>query len=209
MEALNKSMSIEDIIKEYDKCKFSEEIGKFLESKDITFEVIDGIVCVKSKPLEHDFAKKFITSLIDKELDKKGLDCDSFIELRMLRGVNYGNDFLIPDVSVLNISEGNYGSNGMFLGIPKLVIEIMSSNRNDDINKKRLLYGEMGIPEYWIVDLDTSTITQLILKNGSYGKKGTFHMEGNIKHHLCGLKLNLEDIFKLINDKLTKLNKTK
>jgi hypothetical protein len=42
--------------------------------------------------------------------------------------------------------------------IPNLVVEISNTTINDDLGAKRLLYEEMGISEYWIVDVQNSQI---------------------------------------------------
>jgi Uma2 family endonuclease len=42
--------------------------------------------------------------------------------------------------------------------IPDLVVEISNTTINDDLGAKRLLYEEMGISEYWIVDVQNSQI---------------------------------------------------
>lgn len=39
-------------------------------------------------------------------------------------------------------------------GAPDLVIEITSSNRSDDFDRKFRLYRKSGVREYWIVDTD-------------------------------------------------------
>ncbi|WP_310424519.1 Uma2 family endonuclease [Chamaesiphon sp. VAR_48_metabat_135_sub] len=42
--------------------------------------------------------------------------------------------------------------------IPNLVIEISNTTLEDDLGAKRLLYEEMGISEYWVVDVQKSQI---------------------------------------------------
>jgi Uma2 family endonuclease len=42
--------------------------------------------------------------------------------------------------------------------LPDLVIEISDTTFNDDIGEKRLQYEELGISEYWIVNVQTSKI---------------------------------------------------
>lgn len=50
--------------------------------------------------------------------------------------------------------------------LPLLVVEITSpSSRQSDRTAKRKLYREAGIPEYWIVDKDTASIT-VVKPNG-------------------------------------------
>ena len=50
------------------------------------------------------------------------------------------------------------------------MIEILSpSNRKHDLELKKQLYEQSGIPEYWIVDPENQTVTQYRLSKG-----GTF-----------------------------------
>lgn len=52
---------------------------------------------------------------------------------------------------------------------PDLVIEIANSSLSDDQGKKRLLYEELGVKEYWIVDVKASKILAFKVENqGSY-----------------------------------------
>lgn len=51
---------------------------------------------------------------------------------------------------------------------PALAIEIADSSLNDDLGQKRLLYEDMDIPEYWVVDVENTRIVAFqIVKNGS------------------------------------------
>ena len=51
---------------------------------------------------------------------------------------------------------------------PDLAIEIADSSLNDDLGQKRLLYEDMEIPEYWVVDVENTRIVAFqIVKNGS------------------------------------------
>lgn len=200
MENFNTELNSEAIIEKYNGTKVSKELEDFLSSKDIPFEVVDGIVCMKLKPFKHDLAKNVLGHLINQELKKMEGKSKSLIELHILRGENFGEDFLLPDISVLSPGKGTCGSNGMYLGTPQLIVEIMSSYRDDMLHKKRWIYEEMGIPEYWIVDLNELCITQFVLKNGNYGEKNVLHTGENIRHYLCGLSFEVEDIFGLIEE---------
>lgn len=52
---------------------------------------------------------------------------------------------------------------------PNLVIEIANSSLEDDLGKKRLLYEDLGVEEYWVVDVKKAEITAFkIQKQGSY-----------------------------------------
>lgn len=51
---------------------------------------------------------------------------------------------------------------------PDIAIEIADSSLNDDLGQKRLLYEDMEIPEYWVVDVENTRIVAFqIVKNGS------------------------------------------
>lgn len=52
---------------------------------------------------------------------------------------------------------------------PNLVIEIANVSLADDLGTKRLLYEDLGIEEYWIVDVKKAKITAFAIeKQGSY-----------------------------------------
>ena len=52
---------------------------------------------------------------------------------------------------------------------PDLVIEVADSTLADDIGEKRLLYEELKVAEYWVVDIQKSEIIAfaIIADNGS------------------------------------------
>lgn len=51
---------------------------------------------------------------------------------------------------------------------PDIAVEIADSSLNDDLGQKRLLYEDMEIPEYWVVDVENTRIVAFqIVKNGS------------------------------------------
>lgn len=51
---------------------------------------------------------------------------------------------------------------------PDVVIEIADSSLNDDLGKKRLLYEDMDVREYWIVDVEKAQIIAFeMVGNGS------------------------------------------
>jgi Uma2 family endonuclease len=52
---------------------------------------------------------------------------------------------------------------------PDLAIEIASTTLSDDLGKKRLLYEEMSVTEYWVVDVEQAQIIafQILPNHGS------------------------------------------
>ena len=56
-----------------------------------------------------------------------------------------------------------------------LVVEVVSPDHPErDLVDKRRDYAAAQIPEYWIVDPLTATVTVLVLEGGSYREHGTF-----------------------------------
>ena len=58
-----------------------------------------------------------------------------------------------------------------------MVIEILSEDRNYDLKKKKKVYEETGVIEYWVIDPETKWCEGFILENGAYQSLG----EGNGK----------------------------
>jgi Uma2 family endonuclease len=79
-------------------------------------------------------------------------------------------DVVQPDAFFLTNEESERASSAKRVhGAPSLVVEILSpgSVKHDAITKRHL-YERNGIREYWIVDPETKTIAQMILRNNHY-----------------------------------------
>jgi Uma2 family endonuclease len=76
------------------------------------------------------------------------------------------NNFIVPDVTV--VCEKITGDK--YYGVPPLVIEIVSpSNSPGELQKKFKLYQTLGLREYWLIYLDTVTVSVFRLnKNNRY-----------------------------------------
>ncbi|MBL8849756.1 MAG: Uma2 family endonuclease [Planctomycetaceae bacterium] len=80
-----------------------------------------------------------------------------------------------------------------------LVIEIVSpgrENRERDLITKREDYASAGVPEYWIVDPESTTISVLTLKGAAYRVHGEFKA-GDMANSLLlpGFTINVTDCF--------------
>jgi Uma2 family endonuclease len=69
-----------------------------------------------------------------------------------------------PDISYYIGDRANLSPTGKSVvnldeqAIPNLVIEISNTTLEDDLGAKRLLYEEMGVAEYWVVDVQNSQV---------------------------------------------------
>jgi Uma2 family endonuclease len=80
-----------------------------------------------------------------------------------------------------------------------LVVEVVSpgaDNRERDLDTKRSEYAKAKIPEYWIVDPKTKTITVLTLSGRTYKVHGVFKPGMDAASKLLkGFNVSVADVF--------------
>jgi Uma2 family endonuclease len=82
--------------------------------------------------------------------------------------------FREPDLLLLLSENDPRGQDRYWLGAD-LVLEVVSPDKPErDLVEKRREYAEAAIPEYWIVNPDTQTITVLKLDGNHYAEHGVF-----------------------------------
>lgn len=71
------------------------------------------------------------------------------------------NDNIVqPDIVFISTSNLDIIKTGKIRGTPEILVEILSSNRKHDLEKKKALYEKFGVKEYFIVDPATKeTVT--------------------------------------------------
>lgn len=79
---------------------------------------------------------------------------------------------LIPDVLVFPEEDGN--PDGPFVGVPYLVVEVLSTNRRDDLVEKMNRYAAWRATDYWIVDPRDRIVRTYRLEDGVYVTSGEF-----------------------------------
>ena len=146
----------------------------------------------------HNIAKNTFCEFITIELWKQGLKgqgTTTGVGKVMSRARDYEHDFMKPHISIIDFAKFTRGANGMLLGTPELVVEVLGNNREKDLDLKKRIYAEIGGHEYWIVDLDASSITRLILKDGEYSDEKIIYNDGGSIRHSCRLELNVGEVF--------------
>jgi Uma2 family endonuclease len=82
--------------------------------------------------------------------------------------------FREPDVLLLLSAKDPRRQNRFWLGAD-LALEVVSEDKPErDLIDKRTDYAEAHVPEYWIVNPQTETITVLRLRENAYEEGGTF-----------------------------------
>ncbi len=107
------------------------------------------------------------------------------------------NDVVQPDLLVVLAERADIIHDRGIMGAPDLVIEILSpsSTRTDYLTKSKL-YERFGVPEYWIVDPDSETVSVQTLEDDRYVLTGDY-VRGDTLHStvLDGFEFELAKIF--------------
>jgi Uma2 family endonuclease len=100
-----------------------------------------------------------------------------------------------PDLIVLLDADDPRRQNEFWLGAD-LVVEIVSPDKpKRDTEEKPLDYAEAGIPEYWIVNPLTDTITVLVLDGESYAEHGVFRRGHHAMSKLLdGFRVSVDEV---------------
>ena len=82
-------------------------------------------------------------------------------------------------------------------GVPDIVVEITSNDRSRDLVRKRQIYAEYGVLEYWIFDLVADTVAQLELSGNQYMERASLGADDTLTTPLLpGLEVPLADILR-------------
>lgn len=156
-----------------------EEFDSMSKEESMTYELIDGVVLMAPSPSEkHQTVGGNIYH--HSRLRLKGTSCRAFYEL----DIRFDNDLLQPDNMVKCKDEK----------VPRIVFEILSpSSVYRDMVIKVAKYKEMGIAEYWIMDIKAKTVTVHDYVNGHTGiySMGDVITSNAVKE----IVLSVEDIF--------------
>lgn len=108
---------------------------------------------------------------------------------------------LAPDISLILWKRRNDIREYWLDGPPDIAIEILSTNRQRDLTRKRRLYAEAGVAEYWIFDprRDNATILELPgleLPDGQYRERAVLTAADTLTTPLLpGLDIPLSGLF--------------
>ncbi len=175
-----------------------DEYYKLREESDSLLEYIDGVVFMTPSPsTEHQRISMYLSARLYNFLE--GKECEVFhapFDVELYNENIDGKKIVIPDLSV--ISDKNGLLENRFVGVPNLIIEILSpSNQSHDLVFKLNLYMQYGVKEYWIVNPMLNAVMVYALNNeGQYQQMETLKDKGVIESEvLQGFKISLEELF--------------
>ena len=118
---------------------------------DERWELIDGVPYLMASPIPfHQEISMQLAVAISGHVREKGCRAYSApIDLTFETDLTT-SEVVQPDLLVMC---GEYGRDKRIVGVPSLVVEILSpSTASHDFVRKMNLYQRVGVPEYWIID---------------------------------------------------------
>ena len=140
-----------------ERSRWTAEMVRALPDDGKRYEVLDGELLVSPSPSRlHQRAVARLHLILDQYVEANALGEVIFSPA----DVEFSDDRMVqPDVFVVP----EIGSSWRDMKAPVLIIEVLSSStaRNDRI-KKRRVYQEERIPQYWIVDIEGSVVERWV-----------------------------------------------
>ena len=161
-------------------------------------ELDEGVLYIMTKPrLVHQFFQMKLAGFIDRHLDEfTSPPADIFTEVIVALSLER-RILLAPDLTIVLRENTAIYRDQMIEGAPDIVVEILSSDRNRDLVRKRQLYAEGGVQEYWIFDPRNDTAILLELQNGEYFQRAVLTAGDTLTTPLLpGLAIPLADVFR-------------
>ncbi len=102
-----------------------------------------------------------------------------------------------PDIVIIREGRRDVLEGRWVEGAPDIVVEVLSTDRSRDLVRKRQIYAEAGVQEYWPIDPRTDTVTQLELRDGQYVERAVLGADDILTTPLLpGLSVPLSAIFR-------------
>ncbi len=146
-------------------------LAEFLDLPEMAqrCELVDGVVVVATFPVPD---RAFLVTALGAHLSQSVMLTGAGIVMAAAGVVISDNSAVGPDIVVIRAERAAIIGATTVNGAPDIVVEVLSSARNRDLVRKRQLYEQAGVPEYWILDGDADTLTALELaEDGTYSER--------------------------------------
>jgi prevent-host-death family protein len=175
-----------------------EEFLKLTENSDERYEYIEGEIYLLASPktihqkvlgeIYHTFYNWF-----------QGKKCRPMLapfDITLKRSSD-NISVVQPDLMVICDLEENLNEKDYYMGVPTLVVEIISeSTRSKDFIKKLDLYMSTGVKEYWIINPLNKELSIYLFEENNISKNVTYkNIEIAISYSFTGLEMSLAQIF--------------
>ena len=167
---------------------------------DKRYEIIEGVVYDMNAPLR--FHQEILVELSRQFANYlKNHSCKIYVapfDVRLPKRSRKNDKIhtvIQPDISI--VCDKNKLDKHGCVGAPDLIVEILSpSTASKDHIKKRRLYEQHKVNEYWLVDPSNRIVTIYNLENKSYGKPQVFNASAKIIPALFPeLEIDMSEVF--------------
>lgn len=170
-----------------------DDIPNLLSDAGERYEIIGGELIVSPAPLTtHQEVASHLVWALESHVRGATLGRVYFAPTAVKLG-EY--DIVQPDIVFVSSDQRGLVRDGVINGAPGLVVEILSpSTQRTDLVRKRVLYEQAGVSEYWIVDIDRRVIRQLVLRDGRYDEIDTSNadLQSSV---IDGLQIDIASVF--------------
>ncbi|MGN0606261.1 MAG: Uma2 family endonuclease [Oscillospiraceae bacterium] len=174
----------------------SEEYYEAVKDYNGLTELQDGeIVYLASPSINHQLIIFNVSRKIADYIDNNKGKCRVMISPFDVKLDEY--NVVIPDIFIAcnpdNFDEQKYN------GAPDFIIEVLSTNRSDDLYRKLYLYQRSGVREYWIVDPKYKKTLVYLFENSDLPEIYDFDksiMVNIYKNNDIKLEINIAELLK-------------
>ena len=179
-------------------------VAEFLEldlpepDDKLKMELDDGVLYIMPRPRpDHQFVQRRFCHHFDNYLDEFEEPPAEVHHDVVIALPSELPRLFIPDLAIVLRDRAYILGDRIMEGSPDIVVEVLSTDRNRDLVRKRQVYAEAGIPEYWICDRRDDTVRQLELRNGQYVERAVLTADDTLTTPLLpGLDIPLADVFR-------------
>ena len=177
-------------------------VEEFMELPDTydrrKMELDEGELYIMPRPrMGHQFLQLRVVGYVDRYLDEfDGPPANVFHDVIVALSLE-DRILFAPDLVVILRGGRATVTDRMVEGPPDIVIEILSSDRRRDLVRKRQVYAEAGVLEYWIFDPSADSATLMELSDSQYAERAVLNADDTLTTPLLpGLAIPLADVFR-------------
>ena len=125
--------------------------------EDKRYEILEGDLYVVATPnIRHQRIARRLLIVLTQHVEER---CPGEVFVAPCDVILSENNITQPDLLFVRKERSGIVGELNLQGAPDVVIEILSAgSRNKDLEIKKKIYAQFGIPEYWVVDPDANNI---------------------------------------------------
>ena len=171
----------------------AEEYFALTPESNTHIELRDGeIVSFATPTVEHQDIVGSLYSEIRSFIRRNNGDCKPFVSPLDVKI----DDFNVVQPDVFVICDPSKYDDRRCYGAPDWVIEVLSTNRNDDLFRKLALYQKYGVREYWIADPKNKKTIVYFFDKSDFPEIYTFDSTVPVGIYGGELSLNIAELIK-------------